>query len=130
MKKNEKHRFMATSKFIGVLVAVIVILVVAYVLVFTGYLSYKGLETGVYPDLTPLTTLVGAVLAAGATYIGFYINMSKAEHIEDKKNEIRKEMNLIKSDGIITDEERIRLDDLYNQLEEISSTLDTIKDNE
>lgn len=111
MKK--KVKFTAMSKLIGLIVIIIVALVI-------GYSMYEMHRT---QDVSSLQYLIGGAFAILGSYIGFYINMAKAEHIEDKKNQIKKELELIRADGI-TDEEKIREEELRQELESMGAELD------
>lgn len=125
-KKKYTKRSMATSKLIGLVVAIAVIIVAIYSMIIIATLSSKAIEMGLTPDFTPLNTLIGGALALAAAYIGFYINMAKAEHIEDKKNQIAQEIKRIEKNGI-TIEEQERLDKLRGDLEGLDSDLEEIK---
>jgi hypothetical protein len=125
MPKKKKKRI-ETSKRIGLIVAIAVIIVIAYAMIIIAISSIKALETGITPDFTPLNTLVGGALTLTAAYIGFYINMAKAEHIEDKRNAIAKEIKRIEKDGI-TPEEQERLSKLKENLEGLDNELNEIK---
>ena len=125
-KKKYTKRSMATSKLIGLVIAIAVIIVAIYSMVIIATLSNKAIEIGLSPDFTPLNTLIGGALALAAAYIGFYINMAKAEHIEDKKNQIAREIKRIEKNGI-TIEEQERLDELRSDLEGLDSDLEEIK---
>ena len=120
-KKQKKNppRFMAMSKLIGFGVFGLGTIVVMYCM-------YEMHVTG---NLDALPTLITGVLAIITSYIGFYINMSKAEHIEDKKNQIKKELELIRRDGV-TEEERKRELELENELSFLNSKLDEINTEE
>lgn len=124
MLKKNKH--MATSKMIGLMVAVAVMIVSIYAMVIIAILANKAIEMGINPDFAPLNTLMGGVLALAAAYIGFYINMAKAEHIADKKNEITLEIKRIEKDGI-TAEEHEQLEKFKNDLENLNNDLEEIK---
>ena len=127
-KNNKKYtkRSMATSKMIGLITAISVVIIVVYAMVIIAKLSNKSIDMGIGPDFTPLNTLIGGALALAAAYIGFYINMAKAEHIADKKNEIAKEIRRIEKNGI-TLEEQERLAKLKGELENLDCNLDEIK---
>lgn len=116
-KVKKPKRFTAMSKLIGIIVILFAIIIIAY----------SMYEMHMNNDLSSLPTLIGGVFAILASYIGFYINMAKAEHIEDKKNQIAKELELIRQDGIITEEERIRQEELIQKLDSMNVTLDEIK---
>lgn len=123
-KVTKKH--MATTKAIGLVVAVSTVIVAIFSMSIIAILSVKAIDMGISPDFTPLNTLMGGVLALATAYIGFYINMAKAEHIEDKKNEIAKEIRRIEKDGV-TPEEEIELENLKSDLEELDKDLEEIK---
>lgn len=119
-KQTEQARFTAMSKLIGF----IVILIVAIVIIYSMYEMHR------IQDISALQYLICGVLAILASYIGFYINMAKAEHIEDKKNQIKKELELIRRDGIVTDEEKEREAELQDKLENMNSSLDELNTDE
>ena len=114
--KEKEIRFTAMSKQIGYIVFIIVIITIIYSM-------YEMHRLG---NLESLQYLIVGILALAASYIGFYINMAKAEHIEDKKNEIQKEILLIKKDGIITSEESERLEEIQVELEGLGTSLDEL----
>lgn len=116
--KKEKN-FTAMSKLIGFFVIFLTCVVVLYSM-------YEMHRTR---DLSALPNLIISVLAIVASYIGFYINMAKAEHIEDKKNQIKKELELIRRDGI-TQEERERELELQYQLDTMNTELDSLNNEE
>lgn len=115
-RKKEQIRFTAMSKLIGF----IVILIVIIVILFSMY------EMDKTKDISALQYLICGTLAILGSYIGFYINMAKAEHIEDKKNQIKKELELIRRDGIITEEEKIKEEELKEELENMNTNLDEL----
>jgi uncharacterized membrane protein (DUF106 family) len=127
MVKKENKEHTPTSKIIGLLVAIIVLFVIIYAMGLIAISTFKALEVGLTIDFTPLNTLVGGALALAAAYVGFYINMAKSEHIEDKKNEIMREIRRIEEDGITTEEE-IELENLKEDLEELNNDLEEIKE--
>lgn len=127
-KKHKKRpkRSMATSKLIGLITAISVMIVIIYAMIIIATMSNKAINVGISPDFTPLNTLIGGMLALAAAYIGFYINMAKAEHITDKKNEIAREIKRIERNGI-TVEEQERLHELKEELEYLDDGLEEIK---
>jgi hypothetical protein len=127
-KKNKKYtkRSIPTSKMIGLITAIAVIIIVIYTMTIIATLSNKAIDMGISPDFTPLNTLIGGALALAVAYIGFYINMAKAEHIEDKKNEIAREIKRIEKNGI-TNEEQEKLMELRCELEGLNGELEEIK---
>ncbi len=114
-KQKKPVRFTAMSKLIGFVIIGIVIIVMA----FSMYEMHR------IQDISSLQYLICGVFAILASYIGFYINMAKAEHIEDKKNQIKKELELIRRDGI-AEEERERELELQQELENMGITLDNL----
>lgn len=124
MKKKKKRkqkpiRFTAMSKLIGF----IVVLLVAIVILYSMYEMHR------IQDISALQYLICGVFAILTSYIGFYINMAKAEHIEDKKNQIKKELELIRR-GNITPENKKREMELQQELEEMNATLDELNTEE
>lgn len=115
-RKKEQIRFTAMSKLIGF----VVILIVITVILFSMY------EMDKTKDISALQYLICGTLAILGSYIGFYINMAKTEHIEDKKNQIKKELELIRRDGIITEEEKIKEEELKEELENMNVNLDEL----
>lgn len=116
LTKEQKSRFSAMSKMIGI----IVIVYVSTVLLFSMYEMHRT------QDLSSLPELIVGTFTVLTAYIGFYINMAKAEHIEDKKNQIKKELELIRLDGI-TLEEKNKEDELQQQLEQMNVDLEILK---
>lgn len=124
MKKKKKRkqkpiRFTAMSKLIGFIVVLLVTIVILYSM-------YEMHRT---QDISALQYLICGVFAILTSYIGFYINMAKAEHIEDKKNQIKKELELIRR-GNITPENKKREMELQQELEEMNVTLDELNTEE
>lgn len=123
MKKKEKRRpirFFAMSKLLGVVVICMAISIVIY----------SMYEMHINKDLSPLNYLIMSIFGLLASYIGFYINMAKAEHLEDKKNQIKKELELLHLNGIQEDEKE-RAIELQNKLEKIReelNSLDTVEE--
>ena len=117
--KKQQAKFTAMSKLIGIVIAFLVITV----LIFSMYEMHR------LHDLSSLSQLLIGTFAVLTTYIGFYINMAKAEHIEDKKNQIKKELELIRANGI-TVEEQEKQEQLQQQLEQMNIDLDIIKSQE
>lgn len=118
-RKQSTTKFTAMSKLIGF----IVIVIVAIVIIYSMYEMHR------IKDISALQYLICGVLAILASYIGFYINMAKAEHIEDKKNQIKKELELIRCDGV-TQEEKEREMKLQHELEIMDSSLDDLNSEE
>lgn len=118
-KVKSKKRFMAMSKLIGIVIMTLSIITILY----------SMYEMHVTQNLESLPTLIAGVFGLLAAYVGFYINMAKAEHIEDKKNQIKKELELIRRDGI-TKEERVRELELENELQILDLDLDNLKSQE
>lgn len=125
-KKKITKRSIPASKLMGLVVSIGVSVVILYTMVFIVIISNKAINIGISPDFTPLNTLVAGALALAAAYVGFYINMAKAEHIEDKKNEIAREIKRIEKDGITIDEQQ-ELEKLKGDLEVLDLDLDGIK---
>ena len=115
-RKKEKSKFVAMSKLIGY----IVITFVAIVMIYSMYEMHR------IQDLNSLPNLILGACGLLTAYVGFYINMAKAEHIEDKKNQIKKELELIRLDGI-TIEEKERELYLQQQLEQMEIDLENLK---
>lgn len=115
-KKQNQIRFTAMSKLIGFIVILIVIIVIAFSM-------YEMDRT---KDISALQYLICGSLAILGSYIGFYINMAKTEHIEDKKNQIKKELELIRRDGIITEEEKRKEEELKEKLENMNTDLEEL----
>lgn len=114
-KKSKPIRFTAMSKLIGIFVIFIVIVVMIYSM-------YEMHRT---KDISSLQYLICGVFAILASYIGFYINMAKTEHIEDKRNQIQKELELIRRDGI-SEEDKYREEELQQELENMNASLDEL----
>lgn len=128
-KEKQSKRSIATSKLMGLMVAIVVIIVIIYSMIIIAILSNKAIQMSLPPDFTPLNTLIGGMLALAAAYVGFYINMAKAEHIADKKNEIAQEIKRIEKDGITIDEQK-RLEELKDNLENLNNNLEEINSND
>lgn len=124
-KKNKKSlktpmaRFTAMSKMLGVIVIIITIAI----------LIYAMNEMHLTGDLSALPTVIIGAFGMITAYISFYINMAKAEHIEDKKNAVKKELEIIRKNGI-TQEEQERVDELTSELEDMEVKLETLNTEE
>ena len=116
-RKKKPIRFTAMSKMIGLIIIFTVFIVI-------GYSMY---EMHITRDLTSLQYLICGVLAILGSYIGFYINMAKAEHIEDKKNQIKKEIEIIRCKNTIELEEQERI---IQELEDMNTKLDELNHEE
>lgn len=119
IKKTVSKRFMAMSKLIGFIIMLISLAIIIFSMI----------EMHITGNLDSLPTLIGGIFGLLAAYVGFYINMAKAEHIEDKKNQIKKELELIRRDGIAP-EERSRELELENELQILDLDLDNLKSKE
>lgn len=110
-------RFTAMSKLIGIVIGVLSLVTIGYSMIVMVVLQ----------DLSSLPALLGGILGLAATYVGFYISMAKAEHIEDKKNDIKKEIiNLRKTGESLSPEQQEKAEELeeilnsvYNELQEV-----------
>lgn len=122
--KKKRKKMMAMSKAIGVAVMLLTLGVIVYTMWLMAYTADESIKSGVSPDMAPLNTLIGGMFTVAAAYVGFYINMAKSEHIEDKKHEIAKQIRRIEADGKITPEESIQLGGLRNDLENLNGKLD------
>lgn len=127
MKNKKKNKHMATSKLMGLIVAIAVIAIVIYAMVILPLLAHESIMSGISPDYSPLNTLIGGIIGLATAYICFYINMAKSEHIEDKKKEIALEIKRIEQNGVTVEEEeklqkfKEELEELHGDLEEIQS---------
>ena len=118
IRRRPSSRFMAMSKLIGIAVFIFA----ATVIIYSMYEMHRT------QDLSALPSLIGGILGIVASYIAFYINMAKAEHIEDKKNQIKKELELIRNSKENTEEksqEELRLQQELENLEIILDNLNT-----
>ena len=116
VSKENQIKFTAMSKLIGYIVIAFATIVILYAM----YEMHR------IQDLSSLPQLLIGVLGLLTAYVGFYINMAKAEHIEDKKNQIKKELELIRLDGITT-EEKDRQNQLQQELEQMGIELEILK---
>ena len=96
---------MAMSKLIGVILAILAVVI----------LFYSMYEMHRTQDLTPMPNLLIGIFGLLTAYVGFYINMAKAEHIEDKKNQIKKELEIIKKSTI--QEKEMELQQEFEQMD-------------
>ena len=122
MKRKIKKlaRFTPMSKLIGIVIALSMVAIVCFSMVMIALTK----------DLSPLTTLLSGIFGLAACYVTFYLMMAKAEHIEDKKNAIKKELEGIRSDGIITEEELVRLNEMQDELTNLDEDLTSMKEEE
>lgn len=127
MRNRRKYskRIMAASKLLGFVVVLGAAAVIVYSMFVILKVAEDAIKMGITPDMSALNTLIGGVFTVMTAYIGFYINMAKAEHIEDKKNEIKKEIRRIEKD-CITPEESVRLSELKEELYAFGQKLDEI----
>ena len=107
-RRKKKNRFLATSKLIGLLSGFILI----------GIVIFSMVMVAITKDLSPLSFLLTGAFGIVATYIGFYINMAKTEHIEEVRTQIKKQLEEIPNRGII-EEAEVQLNQLDAQLEEL-----------
>lgn len=124
-----KPKFTAASKLIGVIVFIAMLGIIIYAMIIIPKVAEDAIKAGITPDMGALNTLIGGILGVACAYIGFYINMAKAEHIEDKKNEIKKQIHKIEQDGI-TQEEMEKLNVLKEELMNLNDKLDNISGDE
>ena len=110
-KQKEKKPIIAYSKLVGVIVLSILIII----LIFTLYAVNK------FGDVSPLQFLICGSFALASAFVGFYINMAKAEHIEQQKAELEKEIKQLKGD--MTEENR---EYLLEKLENINTKMEDI----
>lgn len=110
-RTRKKKPIIAYSKLVGVIVLLILITACA----FTIY------EVDKHGDLSPLPYMITGSFALVSAYVGFYINMAKAEHIEQQKAELEKEIKRLKGD--MTEENR---EYMLEKLENISTKMEDI----
>lgn len=103
--KESKKMFIAVSKLVGIIIGILSTITILYSMFIMAKLK----------DISSLSTLIGGVLGVAATYVGFYISMAKAEHIEDKRNQVKKELHKIEKGGI-TKEEKVEEKELQKEL--------------
>lgn len=122
-KEEQKHkkvkRFTPMSKLIGF----IVILISIAIIVFTMYEMHR------IQDISSIQYLILGGLGLLITYVGFYINMAKAEHLEDKRNQIQKELEILRKDGV-TEEEKEKEQELKSILENINTNIQELHSKE
>ena len=110
-RTRKKKPIIAYSKLLGIIVLFIVFIVIF----FTIY------EVDKYGELSPLPYMITGSFALLSAFVGFYINMAKAEHIEQQKAELEKEIKRLKGD--MTEENREylldKLDNISNKMEDI-----------
>lgn len=111
-KQKKTKKFTPMSKLIGFIVIVIALAII----VFTMYEMHR------IQDISSIQYLIVGGLGLLATYVGFYINMAKAEHLEDKRNQLQKELEMIRKDGI-TEDEREREQELKTMLEGLNANI-------
>ncbi len=122
MSKNENNKkMMAASKLAGLIIGILSTIVIIYSMIVMVVLK----------DLSPLTTLLGGIFGLASVYVGFYIAMAKAEHIEDKKNEVRRELVRLKKEAACLPEaSQEKVNELENTLEQTYNKLDELANEE
>ena len=119
--QRKAKRFTAMSKLIGIVIGVLSLVTIGYSMIVMVVLQ----------DLSSLPALLGGILALAATYVGFYISMAKAEHIEDKKNDIKKEIiNLKKAGEFLSPEQQEKAEELEEGLNSVYNELQEVEDEE
>lgn len=119
LKKIKPKRFTAMSKIIGYVVAIVSISIIA----FSMYEMHR------LQNLDAIEFLILGALGLAATYIGFYINMAKAEHLEDKRSQVQKELAILRKNGV-TEEEREKEQELKSILDGINTNLQELHSKE
>lgn len=124
-KKKEEQKRKKTRKFtpMSKLIGFITIMIALSIIVFTMYEMHR------IQDISSIQYLIVGGLGLLATYVGFYINMAKAEHLEDKRNELQKELELIRKDGI-TEDEKEREQELKTMLENLNANIQELHSKE
>ena len=108
--RNKKHkfRFMAMSKLIG-----IIFLFIAF-----SVMIYSMVVMVISNNYDSLSTLIQFSLSSASIYGAFYINMAKAEHIEDIKGSLKKEIESMRLKGV-SEEEISYVKDELNATQEV-----------
>jgi len=119
LKKIKPKRFTSMSKIIGYVVAIVSISIIA----FSMYEMHR------LQNLDAIEFLILGALGLAATYIGFYINMAKAEHLEDKRSQVQKELAILRKNGV-TEEEREKEQELKSILDGINTNLQELHSKE
>jgi len=115
-RTNRHVRFIAMSKFLGVLIF----------LSLGAIIVYAMLEMHEQSNLDSLPQLIISVFAIGSVYVGFYLTMAKWEHIEQEKTLREKELVKLKSKlgQCNTEEDISKLEEEINELEEKEKELE------
>ena len=113
-KKLPRFRFMAMSKFIG-------LIAFAFVFMITVYAMHEMHITGNYDSLPQL---IISAFGFASIYSGFYLTMAKVEHVEEEKTLREKELAHLKK-AKNKDEEEIQ--DKRTEIEQLKQNInDTI----
>lgn len=85
-KYEIEHKFAKKKYPFSKLLLIFLFINFAIIEIFTGYVTFKTFSlayaVGVMPDLTPLVTLIGAIVGQTLSY-GIYAAKSKAENTKD-----------------------------------------------
>lgn len=113
---NRHARFIAMSKFLGILIFLSLGTIIIYAM----------LEMHEQSNLDSLPQLIISVFAIGSVYVGFYLTMAKWEHIEQEKTLREKELVKLKAKlGQCNAEEDIsKLEEEIDELEEKEKELE------
>ena len=95
ISKQLRFRFMAMSKFIG-------LVAFAFVFMITIYAMNEMHNTGNYDALPQL---IISAFGFASVYSGFYLTMAKVEHVEDEKSKREKELATLKKSKTKDEEE-------------------------
>lgn len=111
-KKLPKFRFMAMSKLIG-------LICIAFVLIIVVYSMY---EMHISQNYDALPQLILSAFGLASIYVGFYLTMAKAEHVEEEKTKREKELKVLVKNGADADEienKRAEIENLRQRMNDI-----------
>lgn len=108
-RKIPRFRFMATSKFIG-LVAFFFVLIITI---------YSMIEMHISCDYSSLSQLIISSFGFASVYAGFYLVMAKVEHMEEERTRREIELFNLKKKNVSPEEietQRQKISDLEQQV--------------
>lgn len=115
--RRRKH--LPASKLMGLIIAIASVVILGYAMIMMA----------ITKDLSPLSVLITGVFGVIGVYVGFYLLMAKAEHIEDKRSELKKEIKRLEALKV-PEAEQENLNETIDSLHNIDTELEQIKDEE
>lgn len=120
--KGSVRRFTAMSKLIGLMAFLFLLIIIIYSLI----------EMHLSQNFESLGQLMISSFAFVTIYTAFYINMAKAEHIENEKARLQKDLERLKKELGEDIDPHVEYDEKKRELEELKAKYHDIisRDNE